>query len=489
MQNVPKIVQARLQRAMPSAAQAHPDADLLTAFAERSLAESEREQVMEHLAHCGDCRDVVAIALPATEDVASVRSAQVRSGWLSWPVLRWGVVVAGVAVVTSIGILQYRQRHQQSETLARNETVALQTQPALGRVPQTVPTEHDGGKQQVAEKVEARTKKSSSPRASRFSAANSSFAANHLASSANALIAKPQAIPGAAVGVGAGRGIGSGSGAGLAPKTNHEPERESFEWGPRSKEAGSVSAARQNPSAANPAPNVTATSNQKVVIGASSQMVEVQSEAVEVAAAQSPTDLPAQNNPSVNLDVVKAKDSVPAQDASGAASAPAVPGPNLALQTPPSLMLRASPRWTISSTGALQRSFDAGKTWEDVSVIEDVGAKSPTASRARVAGADEYKYKDADAKKVEAAQPAPTPVFRAVAAIGTEVWAGGSSAMLFRSADSGIHWVKIQPSAGSAVLTGDVISIRFSDAQNGTVRTSNAEVWTTADAGQSWQKQ
>ena len=62
MQNVPKIVRDRLQAAAPAVN--HPDADLLTAFAERSLPEHERTVVLEHLARCGDCRDIVALALP-----------------------------------------------------------------------------------------------------------------------------------------------------------------------------------------------------------------------------------------------------------------------------------------------------------------------------------------------------------------------------------------------------------------------------------------
>jgi len=37
MQDVPKIVRARLQRAGPLAAESHPDSDLLTAFAEQAL--------------------------------------------------------------------------------------------------------------------------------------------------------------------------------------------------------------------------------------------------------------------------------------------------------------------------------------------------------------------------------------------------------------------------------------------------------------------
>src|SRR5260370_24348116 len=99
MQNVPKIVVKRLQS---PTAEWHPDADLLTAFAEHSLAGRERAHVVEHLARCGECREIVALALPATEAAAAGRLGSVAgSGWFSWPVLRWGVVAAGMVAVLS----------------------------------------------------------------------------------------------------------------------------------------------------------------------------------------------------------------------------------------------------------------------------------------------------------------------------------------------------------------------------------------------------
>src|SRR6204780_2867541 len=98
MQDVPKIVLKRLQET--AVAGPHPDADLLTAFAEQSLAEPERVRVMDHLARCSDCREVLALALPAMELVAVAASAAdasttpARSRWFPWPVLRWGVAAA-----------------------------------------------------------------------------------------------------------------------------------------------------------------------------------------------------------------------------------------------------------------------------------------------------------------------------------------------------------------------------------------------------------
>ncbi len=65
-----------------------------------------------------------------------------------------------------------------------------------------------------------------------------------------------------------------------------------------------------------------------------------------------------------SFDVVKAKDPVPAQSTSS--NAPTSLASASPLQTSPSLMLRALPRWTVNSSGVLQRSFDGGNTWENV---------------------------------------------------------------------------------------------------------------------------
>ena len=114
----------RAERCGPE--QAHPDADLLTAFAEQALSAAEREGVLEHLALCGDCREVIALALPAVDIVAvpiaaeseAVRAtavpAKAERSWLrivvwpkfAWPSLRWAALAAGVAVVASVLLLR-----------------------------------------------------------------------------------------------------------------------------------------------------------------------------------------------------------------------------------------------------------------------------------------------------------------------------------------------------------------------------------------------
>ena len=174
----------------------------------------------------------------------------------------------------------------------------------------------------------------------------------------------------------------------------------------------------------------------------------------------------------------------------------------------------ATPRWAaISANGTLQRSLDGGQTWLDVNLAADSSMSSnlmpraqnevvttETRSAARLVTKTEKKL-DADAKARSDAPPAAksantgpaasaSTVFRAlsVSSNAGEVWAGGSAGALYHTLDGGNLWVRVVPSAAGVPLTGDVVSIQFPDPRNGTVTTSKAEIWTTNDDGQTWQK-
>ena len=43
----------------------HPDAEVLSAFAEQALGAKERGKLLGHLAQCGRCREIVALAREA----------------------------------------------------------------------------------------------------------------------------------------------------------------------------------------------------------------------------------------------------------------------------------------------------------------------------------------------------------------------------------------------------------------------------------------
>jgi hypothetical protein len=136
------------------------------------------------------------------------------------------------------------------------------------------------------------------------------------------------------------------------------------------------------------------------------------------------------------------------------------------------------PRWAITSTGELQRSFDQGTTWQPVNVNANP-AYFTDATSVQIVG----KTSRSRVRKV------PPPTFRAIATTGVDVWAGGTQGALYHSSDAGDHWAHIMPASSAATLTGDIVSLEFSDLQHGKVGTSTAEIWTTSDAGQTWQRQ
>ncbi len=127
MDQLPKIVQRGLRgTARP---EVHPDPDLLTAFAEKSLNDRERIHVLKHLAGCADCREVLALAMPETEPAPS--PSKERSFWLTWPVMRWGALAACVVVVGAAITLHYdRQASLGEKAPAAPPTAVLENNAA-----------------------------------------------------------------------------------------------------------------------------------------------------------------------------------------------------------------------------------------------------------------------------------------------------------------------------------------------------------------------
>src|ERR1700683_2054160 len=456
MRDVPKIVMKRLQER--AAGGAHTDRDPLTAFAERSLGETERVRVIEHLSRCSDCREVVALAaLPVSEVAAVIVSVESTSGsWFGWPVLRWIVVAGGIVAIASVGIVQYRQR-QKSASLVSSLTSSNQTSATAGVAPSPSPavpeTKEELPSNEKQRPAEIRKKASPSQTDNLF--------ANRLVAPVNPALPRAQAMRGAAVGS-ASRGARgfTNNGAGVVPKAAP----------PSSGDTSAVSGNLKNatpPDTEKLAPSLSG--GQPSAVPSSAQTVEVESQGEAVTATtdrqgsgkliENKKQQPLSYESSPTVGVVAAKDA-PTAEASG--------------------MLRASPRWSIAADGALLGSFDAGNTWVEVNV-----EMASNRAKAAIAG-DTLEYAQ---KKKSKPRRVASPIFRTVSAQGAEVWAGGSTAMLYHSADYGAHWTRVLPFSSGAALTGDVTSIEFSDSQHGRIITSAGEVWITADDGQSWRRQ
>ena len=408
MNELPKIVKSRLASQQLDA-ELHPDANLLAAFAESSLRSLDRLGVLEHLAVCGDCRAIVALALPEDDLGSKIRVAIPVPP--RWRFVRWALVAAGIAVIGTAGLWQY-QRHGGPVVATLESTNQIQTgQPAATQGIQT---------QGIQEKKAV----SAEP-----------------ASPAMALpTEKADKVPQLGA---VGGDIGSAVSAMTAGKSSFKKRAQS------------------------PAPSLVA-----------------ESIAAAAPAKQGPSDEVAENSAPASeaeingrLDHVGRAKEPATTTVQVSAAAPAVAGAAMgathlyALQKSAPALL-----WKVAVNGTLQRSLDAGKTWQNVPILPDL-----------TVGADGLKQeRSADTPQPQAY---PRPMMRGLYSSGEEVWVGGGGGALFHSLDAGQRWIRVVPTQAGVVLSGDIVRIAFDDSQHGTVTTSTPEIWTTSDGGQMWRKQ
>lgn len=109
----------------------HPDAEMLSAFAELALNSRERGDVLRHLAVCGRCREIVALAREAaTTEASAARHGVVRTRvwWRGW-----GFVLAPAAAVAATAVIAFYVHERSLEKSA--EFARLERQQAVAKAP------------------------------------------------------------------------------------------------------------------------------------------------------------------------------------------------------------------------------------------------------------------------------------------------------------------------------------------------------------------
>ena len=412
MDRVKQLVKQRLA-GVP--VDAHPGADALSAFAENALPRAEMQRVVTHLAGCSDCRETLYLAQPRdpqTQPVAAYRPSK------TYRAIRWATVFAPVVIVAG-GLFLVRQemsksaRHSgtTSEPQALNKVVAQQSAAESGArekderasFPNSAfadlrrsdqQSEGTLAKQRPEEKH--MTAKLQAPL--KFDSSDQVRPASRPADESSRDMPAPSAP--ADAGFAAGTVGANAAPAPAAPK-------------PLAKEEGALTTGAT--------PEIQASQEANV------STALLQTESAEV------TD--SKRRETTTETRSKQKTASVAQVKAGFAGKPNT----------------SSAQWILSANGQVQRSTDAGKTWQPV----PVGDKT---------------------------------AFRAIFAAGPEVWVGGRTGALYHSRDSGQSWERVVPATGGQELQSDITRIEFSGAQNGIVSTANNESWRTNDAGKTWEK-
>lgn len=499
---IPELLRQRLQVSAEAASDAeHPDPNLLAAHAEQSLRGAERAGVVEHLSHCKQCREVVALALPQVsaelpfpgrvEAMALPRrDGAKRRHWFTDESLLWARLAATVTVAIGIGITYYAVHDRNAElgpapairassAGANSQSGSFKPPPAGEKIRADIAGE--ANKSAPTDTLEKPPHSSREASLAKVPAGPPATPARHEDKESQAdAVSKKQitAPPSASQGAGGRLSAAETASAG-APSSLPVPvhtDKDKLKVSP----AARVAAADERASAS-PADTLTQETFPPAAAEAAAKSAGSGGAnagavsggiAPQMAGARRQTGVAEQPPPADSQAVLQAQAATESQDAAApqteqsqtlqaAGSQPkarnvARPG----ILDKSSAASHSSARWTISATGHLQR------------LVAGTSGTLAMSSQPETARGDARWTDVAVGRNV---------VFRAVAAIGPNVWAGGSGHQIFYSHDDGIHWKRVP-----GQWQGDVTSIRLRDVLHGELQTTAGERWMTRDGGEHW---
>ncbi len=481
---------------------AHPDADVLTAFSEQSLPADERDQLMVHLAACGECRDVVYLMTePLGEETAApVMVAIPRRRWFLTP--QFGFVAAVAAMAVGIGIYM---RVQPNITNQPSHEARLNAPAASGsNEKNTVPANPDTTTPAMA--AGAANPTSNAPSALTSNQTSNQKTADNLAPANGAVAASavPQSntgLKGADLRSIASNNSATNSNDALKKKSVAEPvemasakpaRRDYVNLEMFSSDAADQGQSGDLPSAPPPQVSVTnltqarnqADHGQPMVFADIPNNAIKQSQNGGMALFQPPS---ARQNTGIEGKIVDLGRNF-GKRLHNKRLAPAIPQEvttTFAMATNAPALDQSAEALAAAPT----QKADASALRDSSAFMARGRAAGPAAATARLESAspawkvDGGKlYRSINASEWTEFPAAPGVELSVVVAKGNEVWAGGAHATVVHSANHGTTWEKIALGDGASgtVLNIDVNGITV------VVKTSAGQTWTSRDGGQSW---
>jgi hypothetical protein len=455
MSDLPKIVLTRLKAGSAGAnsppGPQHLDANLLAAFAEKSLPEAERAQVLNHLSQCADCREVAAFIIPPEAVPEAAPRTVASRKWSPWSLLRWGALAAALGVVTIVVSLH-------SGGWRRNREMAVSTPPpapagkaagtsqAYAPSPTALPAKPEQSYAQAEAGTSAREEEdlknahgSFNAPAQRKDQLQAKEESTRMAASQPPAVLRAENVP--APGLERRESLGD-----KATSRASVPPAVVAPVPPPPPPVGEPAAAPRVADKVTPEPERIHSTTRSATV--TTETLSAQQETKQGISGLGGNVTSAQSKPGARKAAPGANERVSAQEESRGAMF----GMMAARKD---LKLKASPpaiAWTISPEGKVQRSSDGAKTFYSIEIAQGIK-------------------------------------FQAVAASGNEVWAGGENGALFHSLDDGANWTQVKIVSGDGTLKETIAAIQFSDAHHLTVVTASGAQWVSEDDGLHWKGQ
>jgi hypothetical protein len=442
---LPQLARDQLAREQRARADAHPDADLLSAFCECALNDAERSRVMDHISICGECREVVFLSAPDLAiNVASPAS-------VTPPVVNWWrrflpvFTAAAAIIVVGSAVLLNRTNRTEAPSAKIAEAPQIEAPAAESNRPET---------SQAADAQIAEHEKELASKKLAITKNSDKLAANQQPSPLAGELAPKQKndvrFDAPAVGGPLQQQLtASGAHGPLSPKGNATNYQNVAVTPTRTAPIAPTAAAKYGPveaagNASNYAYGIPGAKSEGVLGGVVAKARAPVTQAK--AAPDKPASPPAVQSETV--EVTAASSMVAAQMADSSAqltqSGKSVGYSSLEKMPVDARQVRA--HWRIADSGQLQRKLGNG-AW--ASVLADANVK-----------------------------------FRVLSVIGNDVWVAGTAGALYHSTDAGERWSKV-PIPG---MTETITEIRFHDANSGAVTTESGALWQTSDAGAHWMR-